>query len=209
MVAGHLPDGRERLPVLTLFRMHLPEGDSGALERRGEAHRLREECDLRLGRLGEQPLDVLLERRQRRVRPLDLLGSHRRARHDAAGDAAVDAQQVGQRTPLDQRRRHAAGIETDGARLHDEIVALQCERAHHHGGRADDLTDADDRGVAERRHGRDAQPGKRPKPVLAPDRGRAERGEIVGEQHRGRFAQPVHPRLAGGVLERHDQVDRW
>ena len=84
-------------------------------------------------------------------------------------------------------------------------VAVERERPDDHFGRADQLPDLDDGRVAERRRQRQVQLLERTHAFVARDRAQAARVQLVGEQHRGRFRQPVQPRLVPRVLERDDE----
>ena len=73
---------------------------------------------------------------------------------------------------------------------------------------ADELADADHRGVGERGDRRHLQPLERLRRSAPRDRVRAERVEIVGQQHRRRLGQPEDAPVALDVLERHHQDAR-
>ena len=123
-----------------------------------------------------------------------------------ARDARVDGEEVVERTALDNLREHAAGVEADGAGAHGQRVALDVEGADNHLRGADDLTHADDRGVAQGGNGRHAQPLERVQAIVAGEGPGAKRDEIVSEQDRGGFRQPVQPRLARRVFEGDDEL---
>src|SRR3954466_12063468 len=46
------------------------------------------------------------------------------------------------------------------------------------------------------------------KPILTRERLRAKGNQVVGQDRRGAFSEPVVARLVRGVLERHDQLSR-
>ena len=123
-------------------------------------------------------------------------------------DALECREQLGQRTPLGDVNGYAACIERDAPRAHDQNILFQLERADHHLGRADELTDADDGGVGQRGDWRYLQAFERLLPFLTGDRGGPECGEIVGEQHSRRFTQPEDAPLPLDVFEGHHQDAR-
>jgi hypothetical protein len=71
--------------------------------------------------------------------------------------------------------------------------------------RADELSDADDRRVGQRRGRRHLQAFERLLPLRARNCVDAEREQIVGQQHRGAFAEPKDLRVTRHRLERHHQ----
>jgi hypothetical protein len=72
--------------------------------------------------------------------------------------------------------------------------------------RADELAKTDHRCVTERRDGRHSQPLECTHAILTRDRGSAERDQIIGQDDRGSFAQPIRLRLARDILERDDHL---
>jgi hypothetical protein len=137
---------------------------------------------------------------------LHFLERHRRIRGQLARDASVDIEHRRQRTALDHLREHAACIEADGSCANGQRAAVQLEPAADDVRGAHELTETDDRGVAQAGDRRNAQAFKRAQPILAGDSLRAEGQQVVGEEHRGSFAEPIDARLAIGVFEGEDQV---
>ncbi len=112
---------------------------------------------------------------------------------------------VRQRTAFRDRRPNPADVDLDAVRFEDQLLSLQPDAADDDLGGADQLTDFDDRGAAERRGRRQVQLLERVDPLRPPDRGKAPRVELVGDQQAGGFGDPVEPWLAPGIVERHDQ----
>jgi hypothetical protein len=172
------------LLMLTLIGVDNPEGKARALKVGRQPQRFLEECSLGRRVLGEHALYILLECGQRRVTPLHLLRGDRGIRHKTARDTCIHGKEVVQRTALDNLREHAAGVEADGAGANGQRVSLDLVGADNHLRGTDNLTHADDRGVAQGGNGRHSQLFEGVKAIVAGKGAGAERHEIVREDDR-------------------------
>ena len=132
-------------------------------------------------------------------------GRGRRRRRHLPRDPVESLKQRIQRPALRDVVHHPRRLEADHARAHDQRLVIHLHGAEHHPGGADDLRDADNRGLRERSSRRHLQPFERLLPFQPRDRIRTGAAETVGEQDRRRFADPDETRVALGILERHDQ----
>jgi hypothetical protein len=184
VIGRNAADRRECLLVFGQVGVDVPQLDPRALERPVDAKCLRQKADLGGGGLGDQALDVLLERRNRRMPQLHRLDGDARARHQAPRDPGVDVKNLRQRPALHDLRRHPPGVDADRPRPHDDVLILDLERADNHLTGAEQLAKADHGGMTERRNRRHAQPFERPQPILPRNRRRAEGDQVVGEDDR-------------------------
>ena len=110
--------GRERAGVIGLLGVGVPEREARPIVGRETGERAVQELDLRGGLLGDQPLDVLLERFERRN---GIRGGRSRGRGDAARRAAhqltrrpiVQREQIPQRPALAHLLLNPPRIEPD------------------------------------------------------------------------------------------------
>ena len=207
-VRGHLRDDRQRLLVVPLFVVHVPQREARAVERRLQFQRGVQVVDRRERCLREQPLDEVLERGERRLLANDVSRRHRAGGREAHGNAIDCREEIGQRTALGDVYLHLPRVERDAACVQHQRVVLDLQIADHDLRRADDLADADDRRVRQRRHRRHLQALERLLPFPTRDRVHAARQQIVGEQHGRALAEPENPPFALDVLERHDEDTR-
>ena len=106
-----------RLEPLARHRVRAAKRQPRAVEGRVKRQRLLEKADLRGGRLGQQPLDELLERRQRRPRFVEA-GRGDAGRHQPPRGALDDGQQIVEPAALVELEADAARV--DANRLHVE-----------------------------------------------------------------------------------------
>src|ERR1043166_5979559 len=121
MACRYLARDHERLLVLALLRIHVPECEPGAMEVRRQAKRFLEECDLCGGSCGDRALDELLERRERRMPALHVDRRHVRVRQNPAWDFREDPEEIGEWAALRHFGEPSAGIETDGPRADGQL----------------------------------------------------------------------------------------
>ena len=118
---GHAFDDRQSRGVIALLVPHFPQRETGAIERGMVANRRFEERRLRRRALGEQPLDVALERPERRLRRC------RRAAGGTAGQTPGQSiehrEKVAQLATLDDMWLQASDIDADAPCLDGELVA--------------------------------------------------------------------------------------
>ena len=189
--------------MIALLVAHVPQREACLIERREFRHGGLEEGGLRGRALGEEALDVALERPRRRWsrRRPGARGSHRQALRDAL----VDGEEILQGRVLGDLRLQPPDVHSDAVRLDGQLVAFQPERAGNDFRCADELSDLDHGRVTERcRHGQ-VQLLERTDALVAGDGGQAARVQLLGEQHRRRLAQPRQPGFALSVLERDDE----
>ncbi len=123
----------ERGQVVGLFGADFPQREPRAVERRRVAKRRFEKRGLRHGALGEQPLDVVLEGVERRMRRRRT-GAGRRgvpARPETAGEPLEDAEELGELAPLGDLGLQAPGIEADAPRRDRQrraVDSIRCRR---------------------------------------------------------------------------------
>ena len=193
--------------VVGLLGADFPQRQARPVERRRIAKRRFEKRGLRHRALGEQPLDVVLERVERRVsggRP----GDAARGPPQAAGEPLEDAEELRQLAPLGDLGLQAPGIEADAPRRDGQRRAVDAIGADDDVGGTDQLADLDDRRPAQRPGHRQVELLERAHALRADDRARTARAQAVGQEHRGGFAQPVEARLVARVLERDDEHTR-
>ena len=89
--------------------------------------------------------------------PLDVLRRSGGRRSDAPRDALDDRHQVPHLSAFDDVALQAAWLEHDASGADHEHVVGELERADHHLGRPDELADANDGGIGQRRGGRHLQ----------------------------------------------------
>src|SRR5262249_53410266 len=124
-------DRRERALVIALLVVDVPHRETRAIERRLPGEGGLEVVDGRRGRLGEQPLDVVLECRYGWMTGDDLRGRLRRRQRDAPRNSREHREELRQRTAIDDVDLDAPRIERDAARPNDEDVVLELQRSEH------------------------------------------------------------------------------
>ena len=191
--------------MLTLVRVDAPEREPRAVERRLHLERSGQVVHRRRGCLGEQPLDVVFERRDRRVRAQDLLRRPRRRRSHAPGEALEHRKEVDEWPGLGRIDPDPPGLEHDASRVRQDRLALQPERPHDDLRRANQLPDADEGGVRERVGGGHLEALEGGAAIFSADGVDAERRQIVRQEHRGRLTEPHDAALLRDVLERHHE----
>ena len=171
--------------MLGLLGVDAPQRQSRELVVRRDPQRLLQRRDLRRGILGNDPLHILLEGGERRMPALHLRRRHGRIRQQAARDTRMDGEEVVERSALGDLRKHAAGVEANRPHPDGELIAFDLEAANDHLRRTDDLADADERRVAERRNSGDAQLLERADAILTRQRASASPNAIVIAQRAG------------------------
>ena len=188
--------------MIVLLGVHVPQRHTRAVECRLHRQRRREIGDRRRRRVGQQSLDVILERDKGRMRRA---GRQPGSGRNLPGHPAEGLKQVVQRAPLGHVVHHPRRLEGDDARVHDQHVAIHSHRAENHFRSTDDLRDPDNRGLSERGRWRHLETLERLLALQPRDWIGAGAAEIVGEQNRCSLAQPDEMRIALRVLERHHQ----
>ncbi len=108
-------------------------------------------------------------------------------------------------TFLDDWLPHASRIDADSVGLNGETPILHAKRAGDQLAGAEKLADLDDRRAAQRGGQRQMELLERTHPFVTADCRKTLRPESVRDENGGRFAEPDHPRVGAGVLEREDE----
>jgi hypothetical protein len=204
--AGHRLHRRERGGVVVLFVPHVPEGDPRPIERRKVAHGGVEEGRLGGGALRDQALDVVLERAGRRLRRRRR--NPRRTGREPPGEPVENREQIPQRAALVDGGLQPSDVHPHAARLDDQLVALDSIGAADDVRGAENLSDLDRRGAAQRGRRGQVQLIVGADALGPGDRRQAAGVELVGEQDRRRLAEPAVAILPLRVLERKNQDPR-
>ena len=182
--------------------MNVPEREPRAIEPGIELDRRLEVSDLRRRRRRHESLDVVFEHRQRGP-------SGRHARRRRAGEAPADPlerrKEILERAGFDEFVLHLPGIEPYAPRAHGEHSARQPERANDDVRCADDLSEADDSGMAQGGDGRHLQALEGIEALFARVCVPAERVQLISQQNGRRFAHPVDARFSCGIFERNNE----
>ena len=108
-------------------------------------------------------------------------------------------------TFLDDWLPHASRIDADSVGLNGETPILHAKRAGDQLAGAEKLADLDDRRAAQRGGQRQMELLERTHPFVTADCRKTLRPESVRDENGGSFAEPDHPRVGAGVLERKDE----
>jgi len=119
--------------------------------------------------------------------------------------AVLDREVAARNASGAQQRIRAAGFEMNGARAQGQRPALDLHPPDDHFGRADDLSDLNDRRLTEERIRRQVQLIVGTRACPARDGSKAAGVHVVGDEHRGRVAQPIAAAIVRGRFERHDE----
>ena len=195
--------------MIPLFGVDIPHRQPGAVEGRQGGQRRVEVLDSGGACLGQQTFDVVLQHRERRVPALPL--HPHSGRHDLKSDPFEGREHVDHRSSLDNVATDSPRLECDGARAHDQRIALDLQGAHDNLGCTDELAHPNDGGCGQGRGGRDLQTVECPLALFARNHWHTQRAELVRQQDSRPFTEPEDGRLAFGVLEGHDEHSgrRW
>src|SRR5262245_46988226 len=117
--------------MVALLRPHFPERQPGAIELRIFLQRGLEERGLRNRTLGEEALDVVLERVERGICGARA-GAAAGASSEPDGQAIEDRKQLLELTALADLRLKPTSVEPDAARRDRQRRAIDAERANDH-----------------------------------------------------------------------------
>ena len=167
---GHRLDRRERALMIALLGVDIPQRETGAVVRRIALQRGVQIVDRRRRRFGEQSLDEIFESRDRRtLGPRQPDRRRGRRRTDGARRRAIrskNRKQIRDRTALGHVGLHAARLEREASRAHDQPVGVALQRSDDHLRGADELGDPNHRRVGQ--HRRRAAPAAARTPAAAP-----------------------------------------